>query len=52
MTDGAINDVEITDAMYIIHYDFPSNKAHYGKRMGCMIRHFESQLKEVLSFYL
>eukprot|EP00057_Strongylocentrotus_purpuratus_P025161 XP_011679635.1 PREDICTED: uncharacterized protein LOC100891190 [Strongylocentrotus purpuratus] len=46
MTDGAINDVEITDAMYIIHYDFPSNKAHYGKRMGCMIRHFESQLKE------
>ncbi|XP_030831270.1 putative ATP-dependent RNA helicase TDRD12 [Strongylocentrotus purpuratus] len=50
MTDGAINDVEITDAMYIIHYDFPSNKAHYGKRMGCMIRHFESQLKEV-SYY-
>ncbi|XP_041454127.1 uncharacterized protein LOC121407226 [Lytechinus variegatus] len=46
MTDGAINDIEITDAMQIIHYDFPSNKAHYGKRMACMMRHFESQLKQ------
>ncbi|XP_071511163.1 putative ATP-dependent RNA helicase TDRD12 [Diadema antillarum] len=47
MTDGAIKDMGVTDAAYIIHFDFPPSKNAYGRRLGCMMRHYEVQLKQV-----
>ncbi|XP_071824728.1 putative ATP-dependent RNA helicase TDRD12 isoform X2 [Apostichopus japonicus] len=46
VSDDCVEDLELQDASCIIHYDLPSSKVKYGKRMACLKETFVSQLEE------
>ncbi|XP_070574044.1 uncharacterized protein [Ptychodera flava] len=46
MTDDVVQDLDITDASCVIHYDFPSSKQKFGNRLACMVDNYGPQNKD------
>ncbi|XP_033626498.1 uncharacterized protein LOC117289469 [Asterias rubens] len=45
-TDDACQDLGITDASTVVHFDFPPSKQKFGQRLSTMMDHFSSQLEK------
>ncbi|XP_038070422.1 uncharacterized protein LOC119739516 [Patiria miniata] len=45
-TDDVIQDLSITSANTVVHYDFPSSKQKFGLRLSCMMDSYSSQIEE------
>ncbi|XP_022098101.1 uncharacterized protein LOC110983278 isoform X2 [Acanthaster planci] len=45
-TDNVIQELGITSANTVVHYDFPPSKQKFGLRLSCMTDHYASQLEE------